>query len=355
MSHKIDDVLEAVLASYAEYPAIGKIGETHFPKRHLILSALKKLQCVIFPGFFDEKELRNDNIRFYAGQLLEEIRELLTEQIAKTLRLFTEEFCDASDEVVEKRSEEIVGTFLSAIPKIREYLATDIEAAFEGDPAAFSRDEVISSYPGIYATMVNQVAHEVKILTRFADPNVVGLAETRQPGRRDDRDPTVGQSADQHGLRVRLVEGFHYHIAVGEKVLRILLSQPKVAEIQFQLGIDPAQIFRQRHGFLLADLIRKEELTVQIARRDHVEIGRDEPTDPGTNQMREHIRPEAAKPGDADFRPFEDRPLGVVHRARNKWDGRLVLTCLGRASSADREKVGSLSLMIQFLYPKIRF
>ncbi|MBR0192218.1 MAG: serine acetyltransferase [Thermoguttaceae bacterium] len=161
MSHKIDDVLEAVLASYAEYPAIGKIGETHFPKRHLILSALKKLQCVIFPGFFDEKELRNDNIRFYAGQLLEEIRELLTEQIAKTLRLFTEEFCDASDEVVQERSEEIVGTFLAAIPRIREYLATDIEAAFEGDPAAFSRDEVISSYPGIYATMVNRIAHEL--------------------------------------------------------------------------------------------------------------------------------------------------------------------------------------------------
>ena len=75
--HRIDDVLEAVLASYVQYPAIGKIGETHFPKRHLILSALKKLQCVIFPGFFDEKELRKDNIRFYTGELLEEIRELL--------------------------------------------------------------------------------------------------------------------------------------------------------------------------------------------------------------------------------------------------------------------------------------
>lgn len=183
MCHKIDDVLEAVLASYAEYPAIGKIGETHFPKRHLILSALKKLQCVIFPGFFDEKELRNDNIRFYAGQLLEEIRELLAEQIAKTLRLFTEEFCDASDEVVQNRSEEIVGTFLAAIPKIREYLATDIEAAFEGDPAAFSRDEVISSYPGIYATMVNRIAHELyelgvplipRIMTEYAH-SVTGI------------------------------------------------------------------------------------------------------------------------------------------------------------------------------------
>ena len=161
MSHKIDDILEAVLASYAQYPAIGKIGETHFPKRHLILSALKKLQCVIFPGFFDEKELRKDNIRFYTGQLLEEIREILTEQIAKTLRLFVEEFRDASADTVRKRSEEIVGRFLAAIPRIRENLATDIEAAYEGDPAAFSRDEVISSYPGIYATMVNRIAHEL--------------------------------------------------------------------------------------------------------------------------------------------------------------------------------------------------
>ena len=160
-NHRIDDVLESVLASYAQYPAIGKIGETHFPKRHLILSALKKLQCVIFPGFFDEKELRKDNIRFYTGELLEEIRELLTEQIAKTLRLFVEEFRYASDDAVQARSDEIVGTFLAAIPRIRENLATDIEAAYEGDPAAFSRDEVISSYPGIYATMVNRIAHEL--------------------------------------------------------------------------------------------------------------------------------------------------------------------------------------------------
>ena len=163
-NHRIDDVLEAVLASYAQYPAIGKIGETHFPKRHLILAALKKLQCVIFPGFFDERELRKENIRFYTGQLLEEIRELLTEQIAKTLRLFVEEFRDGTDDAVLKRSEDIVGTFLAAIPRSRENLATDIEAAFEGDPAAFSRDEVISSYPGIYATMVNRIAHELYAL-----------------------------------------------------------------------------------------------------------------------------------------------------------------------------------------------
>ncbi len=161
MSHKLDDVLEAVLESYAMHPHITKIGETQFPKRHLILAALKKLQYVIFPGFFDQKELRSDNIRFYTGQLLEEIRETLVGQVTKTLRLFTEEFCDAPDDAVQKRGEEIVDGFLAAIPKIREYLASDIEAAYEGDPAAFSRDEVISSYPGIYATMVNRIAHEL--------------------------------------------------------------------------------------------------------------------------------------------------------------------------------------------------
>jgi len=164
MSHKLDDVLEAVLESYAMHPHITKIGETQFPKRHLILAVLKKLQYVIFPGFFDQKELRSDNIRFYTGQLLEEIRETLVGQVTKTLRLFTEEFCDAPDAAAQKRGEEIVDAFLAAIPKIREYLASDIEAAYEGDPAAFSRDEVISSYPGIYATMVNRIAHELYAL-----------------------------------------------------------------------------------------------------------------------------------------------------------------------------------------------
>ena len=164
MTRKIDDILEAVLDSYVQHPHIGKIGETQFPKRHLILDVLKKLQYVIFPGFFDQKELRSDNIRFYTGQLLEEIQETLLEQVAKTLRLFKEEYRGVSDDVVQKRSEEIVDAFLGAIPKIREYLATDIEAAFEGDPAAFSRDEVISSYPGIYAIMVNRIAHELYVL-----------------------------------------------------------------------------------------------------------------------------------------------------------------------------------------------
>ncbi len=164
MNHKIDELLETVLESYARHPHIGKIGETQFPKRHLILTVLKKLQYVIFPGFFDQKELRSDNIRFYAGQLLEEIRETLLEQVVKTLRLFSEEYREATEEALQRRGEEIVDAFLGAIPKIREYLATDIEAAYEGDPAAFSRDEVISSYPGIYATMVNRIVHELYVL-----------------------------------------------------------------------------------------------------------------------------------------------------------------------------------------------
>ena len=164
MGRAMDEVLDAVLDSYVQHPHIGKIGEKHFPKRHLILEALRKLQCVIFPGFFDEKELRSDNIRFYTGQLLQEIRETLLEQVAKTLRLFKDEYRDAPDEVVQKHSEEVVDAFLASIPKIREYLATDIEAAYEGDPAAFSRDEVISSYPGIYAIMVNRIAHELYVL-----------------------------------------------------------------------------------------------------------------------------------------------------------------------------------------------
>lgn len=163
MSNTLDDTLEAILSSYRQYPRISKIDEKKLINRFLILGTLKKLQFVIFPGFFDQKELRQDNVRFYVGQLLGEIKETLTEQVAKALRA-KKELIDAEDTVINEQTTVIVETFLKQIPSIREHLASDLDAAFEGDPAAFSRDEIIFSYPGIYATMVNRIAHELYLL-----------------------------------------------------------------------------------------------------------------------------------------------------------------------------------------------
>ncbi|OQA86630.1 MAG: Serine acetyltransferase [Lentisphaerae bacterium ADurb.Bin242] len=160
MSNHLNDAVDAILESYERHPHIRKIDEKQLLNRTLILGVLRRLQFIIFPGFFDRKELKADNIRFYVGQVLGEIREILLEQIEKALRT-KEEYRDVTESAVRAHTAGIVDAFLTAIPKIREYLATDLEAAYEGDPAAFSREEVIFSYPGIYATMVSRIAHEL--------------------------------------------------------------------------------------------------------------------------------------------------------------------------------------------------
>lgn len=163
MNNQLSDTADAILESYERHPHIRKIDEKQLLNRTRILGVLKRLQFIIFPGFFDQKELKADNIRFYVGQILGEIRESLLEQIEKALRS-REEYRDVTESAVRTQTAGIVDSFLASIPRIREYLATDLEAAYEGDPAAFSREEVVFSYPGIYATTVNRIAHELFLL-----------------------------------------------------------------------------------------------------------------------------------------------------------------------------------------------
>jgi serine O-acetyltransferase len=84
----------------------------------------------------------------------------LNKQITIALR-FRPEFENASEEVRNKEAQELSVEFFRQIPRIREYLDTDIEAAFDGDPAAYYKDEIILCYPGLLATTINRLAHEL--------------------------------------------------------------------------------------------------------------------------------------------------------------------------------------------------
>ncbi|MBR1724367.1 MAG: serine acetyltransferase [Ruminococcus sp.] len=74
------------------------------------------------------------------------------------------QFENADEEVLVKKAEELTFKFLDTLPKIREYIETDIEAAYEGDPAAYNKTEIIYSYPGLYAILVSRLAHELFLL-----------------------------------------------------------------------------------------------------------------------------------------------------------------------------------------------
>ena len=147
----------------------------------MIIEVLENIRKVLFPGYFSQKKLSDDSVKYYVGDLLEDIQYNLTKQVKKALKYVSGD--NLSEKEAREKAEQIAVQFLERIPAIRGMLAKDVQAAYDGDPAAFNTDEVIFSYPGVFAITVNRVAHELfllkvpmipRIMTEYAH-NLTGI------------------------------------------------------------------------------------------------------------------------------------------------------------------------------------
>ncbi len=127
------------------------------PNREIIIQTLSDIKKAIFPGYFDGENLTDSSAEYYEGYLLTEIYRKLNPQIEIALRS-SPYFCE-NTENVKCRAEEICAKLISELPEIRRLLMNDVEAGFNGDPAAQSRAEIIVSYPGLLAIFVYRIAH----------------------------------------------------------------------------------------------------------------------------------------------------------------------------------------------------
>lgn len=152
-----------ILSSYEKHPKICNVDTKNRLNKGIIIEILEEIRCVVFPGFFEVKQLNSQSIEYHLGELLEDIRYRLKKQVIKALQ-HAEEGRPADMDEAELRAEKIVDAFMKRIPALREILATDVQAAYDGDPAAFNTDEVIFSYPGVFAISVNRIAHELHLL-----------------------------------------------------------------------------------------------------------------------------------------------------------------------------------------------
>ncbi len=159
---KIDRLVGEILASYREYPQTCSIDMEHRLNNEIIIDLLERIRCIVFPGYFEVKNLNRDTIEYHVGELLEDIQYRLTKQVAKALYHKTE--LPKSEQEARAKAEEVVSAFMERFPALRAILATDVQAAYDGDPAAFNTDEVIFSYPGVFAITVYRIAHELHIL-----------------------------------------------------------------------------------------------------------------------------------------------------------------------------------------------
>lgn len=159
---ELDNLVEDMLKSYQDHPQTCSIDTKYRLNNEIILDLLEKLRCLVFPGFFETKSLHGGSIEYHVGELLEDIQYRLTKQVTKAL--FHSRNIPDSEEEAHLRAESIVKKFLRKLPDLRAILATDVQAAYDGDPAAYNTDEVIFSYPGVFAITVNRIAHELYVL-----------------------------------------------------------------------------------------------------------------------------------------------------------------------------------------------
>ena len=155
----VTQLTERLVASYARAGGINHLDGKNLPSKRAITQITTDLLRLVFPGFFDEKPIHSSEIKVETASLLDLILGSLEDEVYKSLEY------NPPPEYPRKDLRPIAHTltieFLGSLPRIRDLLATDTEAAFNGDPAALSKEEVIVAYPFIEAIAVQRLAHEL--------------------------------------------------------------------------------------------------------------------------------------------------------------------------------------------------
>jgi serine O-acetyltransferase len=155
----VADLTARLMASYLCGGGINHVDGKNLPSKQAIAEITVDLLRLLFPGFFDERPVHFSELDAVTSALLESVLGRLENEVRKSLEYAPPEGVGDAD--VPGLARELTLKFLGNLPQVREMLSTDTEAAFNGDPAAFSKDEVIVSYPSIEAIAVQRLAHEL--------------------------------------------------------------------------------------------------------------------------------------------------------------------------------------------------
>jgi serine O-acetyltransferase len=163
MNEKVSRAAAALVESYAGGGVkIHHLDRRPLPSRDAAVAVLDALQELMFPGYTGAQGLTGAGLRLHVESRVAWLYETLAEQIGRAVshghRL--EDACP----VTERQATDCAEEFIERLPRVREVLSTDVKAAYEGDPAARCYDEIIFSYPGLYAIMTYRLAHELYTL-----------------------------------------------------------------------------------------------------------------------------------------------------------------------------------------------
>jgi len=155
---EVPDVVEKLVASCGAGACFDHIGPEPIPSREAVIDLIHRINRLLYPGYFIRTRIEDFNLRYYFGQEATALFELLSEQITLAMR----HDCVRHNLPCiqcEEQGQKAAISFMHELPNLRAVLATDIRAAFEGDPAAKGYDEIIFSYPGLLAVTIYRIAH----------------------------------------------------------------------------------------------------------------------------------------------------------------------------------------------------
>ena len=148
----LDSIKQALLASYEMHGGINHFDGTNLPSEESVNRLASDLMHLLFPGFFEQSPVTRRSVAALTERRLGEVSARLTTEIEKSLRF-------ARDEHPGTRSRELTNTVLQRLPELRQIVQTDVTAAYHGDPAARTVEEIILAYPCVLVISLQRIAH----------------------------------------------------------------------------------------------------------------------------------------------------------------------------------------------------
>lgn len=156
--NEVEEVVELVMNDYNQKRELDVMTMFHQPDKTKVVEIVNKLLRIIFPGFYRDEVYKIFNMRHSLSALVEDVMYNMQKQIVIALKN-DPKYESMNEGELRKVAKGITLQFFTQIPRIRSFIDTDIQATFDGDPAATSKNEIVLSYPGILASTVHRISH----------------------------------------------------------------------------------------------------------------------------------------------------------------------------------------------------
>ncbi|MDP1797739.1 MAG: serine acetyltransferase [Planctomycetaceae bacterium] len=168
LKERLPELTDRIVETYQEIDTIHHLGHCPLPSVDAVIEIASDVKEILYPGYRKRQNLHFGNVTYHVGDLIDSLHDRLTQQVARALR---HDFrrrngleCSNVTPDFESVGQEKAVQFLETLPEIRRVLSLDVQAAYDGDPAAGGLDEIIFCYPGLEAVTVYRIAHELHVL-----------------------------------------------------------------------------------------------------------------------------------------------------------------------------------------------